>query len=70
MTHFSGRRAPDFVGEVPHLGNWLMCEAYSHEVSSCGFSPGGTFGEALFYSYPYRARRLLVAGASRARSAL
>src|SRR5205823_8630563 len=29
-------------------------EAYSHEVSSCGFWPGnGGFGEAAFYSYAY-----------------
>jgi hypothetical protein len=29
-----------------------MHEAYSHEVSSCGFWPGGD-GEGLFYSYAY-----------------
>ncbi len=29
-----------------------MQEAYSHEVSSCGFWPGnGGFGQAAFYSY-------------------
>ena len=29
-------------------------EAYSHEVSSCGFWPGnGGFGQAAFYSYAY-----------------
>ena len=31
-----------------------MNEAYSHEVSSCGFWPGnGGFGQAAFYSYAY-----------------
>ena len=31
-----------------------MQEAYSHEVSSCGFWPGnGGFGKAAFYSYAY-----------------
>jgi hypothetical protein len=31
-----------------------MREAYSHEVSSCGFWPGnGGFGRAAFYSYAY-----------------
>jgi hypothetical protein len=31
-----------------------MQEAYSHEVSSCGFWPGnGGFGQAAFYSYAY-----------------
>ena len=29
-----------------------MLEAYSHEVSSCGYWPGGD-GEGLFYSYAY-----------------
>ena len=28
-------------------------EAYSHEVSSAGFWPGGDAGEAFFYSYAY-----------------
>jgi hypothetical protein len=29
-------------------------EAYSHEVSSCGFWPGnGGFGQAAFYCYAY-----------------
>ncbi len=56
VTRFSGRRAPDFAGEVPHLGNWVMCEAYSHEVSSCGFWPGGgAVDEPMFYSYAYPA---------------
>lgn len=56
VTRFSGRRAPDFVGTVPHLGNWVMCEAYSHEVSSCGFWPGGgAADEPMFYSYAYPA---------------
>ena len=31
-----------------------MAEAYSHEVSSCGFWPGnGGFGQAAFYVYAY-----------------
>jgi hypothetical protein len=31
-----------------------MQEAYSHEVSSCGFWPGnGGFGRAAFFSYAY-----------------
>ena len=28
-------------------------DAYSHEVSSCGFWPGGPGAEAFFYSYAY-----------------
>jgi hypothetical protein len=31
-----------------------MVEAYSHEVSSCGFSPGGGLSnEPAFYAYAY-----------------
>jgi hypothetical protein len=54
VTRFSGRRAPDHPGTAPHLGNWVMREAYSHEVSSCGFWPGGgTVTAPAFYSYTY-----------------
>ena len=46
VTRFSGRsRAADDQG-APNVGDWVMREAYSHEVSSCGFWPGnGGFGE-------------------------
>jgi hypothetical protein len=54
VTRFSGRPAPPLTSESPHVGAWVMREAYSHEVSSCGFWPGnGGFGEAAFYSYAY-----------------
>jgi hypothetical protein len=59
VTRFSGRPAPPHSGTAPNLANWVMREAYSHEVSSCGFWPGnsGTTGavinEAMFYSYAY-----------------
>jgi hypothetical protein len=54
VSRFSGRTAPDLASESPHLGAWVMREAYSHEVSSCGFWPGnGGFGQAAFYSYAY-----------------
>jgi hypothetical protein len=52
VTRFSGRPAPKILGASPNLGPWVMQEAYSHEVSSCGFWPGnGGFGQAAFYSY-------------------
>lgn len=51
-TRFSGRRAPRHPGGAPNLGDWVMVEAYSHEVSSCGFWPGGG-DEGAFYSYAY-----------------
>ena len=54
VTRFSGRIAPPLSSDSPHLGRWVMQEAYSHEVSSCGYWPGnGGFGKAAFYSYAY-----------------
>ena len=41
VTRFSGRRAPPHPGGVPHLPDAVAREAYSHEVSSAGFWPGG-----------------------------
>ena len=57
VTPFSGRRAPLHPGGVPHLPNAVVQEAYSHEVSSAGFWPGGggPIDYAAFYSYAYPA---------------
>lgn len=56
VTRFSGRTAPPHPGGMPNLGDWVAVEAYSHEVSSCGFWPGnGGFGKAAFYAYAYPA---------------
>ncbi|MDQ1486528.1 MAG: hypothetical protein QOJ62_2221 [Actinomycetota bacterium] len=51
-TRFSGRPAPAYPGGVPNCGPQVMLEAYSHEVSSVGYWPGGD-GEGVFYSYAY-----------------
>ncbi len=54
VTRFSGRRAPQHPGGIPNLPDWVTREAYSHEVSSCGFWPGGgAIPYAAFYSYAY-----------------
>jgi len=54
VTRFSGRRAPRHPGGVPHLSDDVVCEAYSHEVSSAGFWPGsGAIDYPAFYSYAY-----------------
>jgi len=54
LTRFSGRRAPTHPGGVPNLADWVTREAYSHEVSSCGFWPGGgPVSHPAFYSYAY-----------------
>lgn len=47
VTRFSGRRAPERPG-----ADRITREAYSHEVSSVGFWPGGgEVKDAAFYSY-------------------
>ena len=56
VTRFSGRRAPEHPGGIPNLPDWVTREAYSHEVSSCGFWPGGgAIDYPAFYSYAYPA---------------
>ncbi len=54
VTRFSGRPAPQHPGGVPYLSDAVTREAYSHEVSSAGFWPGGD-GSPSFYSYAYPA---------------
>jgi hypothetical protein len=54
VTRFSGREAPQHPGGIPNLPDWVTREAYSHEVSSCGFWPGGgPIPYSAFYSYAY-----------------
>jgi hypothetical protein len=57
VTRFSGRAAPPHPGGIPHLPDAVTREAYSHEVSSGGFWPGGAgiAGGPFFYSYAYPA---------------
>lgn len=53
-SRFSGREAPEHPGGVPNLSDRVVREAYSHEVSSCGFWPGNAmYPHASFYSYCY-----------------
>lgn len=55
VTRFSGRKAPPHPG-APGVADAVTREAYSHEVSSAGFWPGGgTMRQAMFYSYAYPA---------------
>ncbi len=54
VTRFSGRRAPLHPGGAPHLADEVVREAYSHEVSSAGFWPGGgVIDYPAFYAYAY-----------------
>ena len=52
LTRFSGRIAPKHPGAAG-VADLITHEAYSHEVSSCGFWPGGGGVEPFFYSYAY-----------------
>jgi hypothetical protein len=52
-TRFSGRKAPPHPG-APNCGRFVMVDAYSHELSSCGFWPGGgPVDRPVFYAYAY-----------------
>jgi Family of unknown function (DUF5996) len=54
VTRFSGRRAPEHPGGIPNLPDRVTREAYSHEVSSCGFWAGTPpVDYPAFYSYAY-----------------
>ena len=54
LTRFSGRQAPPHLGGVPNLPDAVTREAYSHEVSSVGFWPGGgAIDFPAYYSYAY-----------------
>lgn len=54
VTRFSGRSAPRYERKVPGVSIEVMRDAYSHEVSSAGFWPGGGGIEyPAFYSYTY-----------------
>ena len=54
VTRFSGRKAPLHPGGAPNMPDDVMQEAYSHEVSSCGFWPGSEqFPHPAFYAYCY-----------------
>ena len=56
VTRFSGRTAPPHPGGIPTLPDVVTREAYSHEVSSAGFWPGGAgIDFPAFYSYAYPA---------------
>jgi hypothetical protein len=54
VTRFSGRPAPEHPGAPPNIPHFVQAEAYSHEVSSCGFwLGGGPVNEPVFYVYAY-----------------
>ncbi|MGB8433482.1 MAG: DUF5996 family protein [Burkholderiales bacterium] len=54
VTRFSGCEAPPHPGGIPALPDEVTREAYSHEVSSAGFWPGGGLTDfPAFYSYAY-----------------
>src|SRR5690606_28379299 len=54
LTRFSGRGAPEHPG-VPGVADFVTREAYSHDLSSCGFWPGSGDVDAAYYAYRYPA---------------
>ena len=54
VTRFSGRTAPPHPGGMPNFPDDVAREAYSHEVTSCGFWPGNRAAPSpIFYAYAY-----------------
>ena len=54
VTRFSGRPAPEHPGGIPNLPDAITREAYSHELTSCGFWPGNRENpNPIFYAYAY-----------------
>ena len=54
LAFFSGRKAPEHPGKIPGLPNWVLQDAYSHELMDFGFWTGSeAFPEAAFYCYLY-----------------
>ena len=54
LTRFSGRVAPVHPGGIPNLPDAVTREAYSHEVSSCGFWAGTSpIDYPAYYAYAY-----------------
>jgi hypothetical protein len=54
VSRFSGRTAPKYPGGAPNIPDAVMQEAYSHELSSCGFWGGSVdFPFPCFYAYCY-----------------
>jgi hypothetical protein len=51
-ARFSGRSAP-IMQHASHVAKFVMQEAYSAEVNSCGFWPGAGLGQPAFYAYHY-----------------
>jgi hypothetical protein len=71
VTRFSGRRAPPHPGGVPNLPDSVAREAYSHEVSSAGFWPGGgAIDYPAYYAYAYPAPEGFAAARVRPEAAL
>ena len=56
VTRLSGRRAPLHAGGAPGVSDLVMQEAYSHELSSAGFWPGGGGTRLCLRSIPMPTR--------------
>jgi hypothetical protein len=54
LAYFSGKRAPHHPGKMVGMPDWVLQDAYSHEVRDAGFWSGNDgLPEAAFYCYLY-----------------
>lgn len=54
LAFFSGEKAPKHPGKIPGMPDWVLQDAFSHEVSDFGFITGNeAYPEAAFYCYLY-----------------
>ena len=54
LAFFSGEKAPKHPGKMPGMPDWVLQDAFSHEVSDFGFITGNeAYPEAAFYCYLY-----------------
>lgn len=54
LAFYSGKKAPKHPGKIPGLPNWVLQDAFSHEVMEFGFWTGiEAIPEASFYCYIY-----------------
>lgn len=54
LAFFSGEKAPPHPGKMPGMPDWVLQDAFSHEVSDSGFIAGNELlTEPAFYCYLY-----------------
>lgn len=63
LAFFSGNKAPHHPGKIPGLPDWVLQDAFSHELMDFGFLTGTVYiPEPSFYCYIYPEPDLFNAG--------